>query len=482
MTIRLRRVQFALLTGLLPLACSAPRLSMPSQVPRVTEGGMCRFGPGGAPPDMSNQAQIEPPGPVDQGIGGTGAPLRHLADTVPIDQGVGGTGLAPAGEVQRSGPTGGRLGVVGVITGFGSVCVDGLEIAYDPATSVTLDDVPATFGALRVGQVVALDASGGPAPQASSVAVRHEVSGPVERLEPGLAVIAGQRVYLSDPVWGVEALRPGAWVAVSGLRDGLGVIHATRVDPRRPGQVRVRGHLVPGVPLRIGGLTVRASSPSLDAGIRSDPKGIVEVTGRYVDGRLLADSVVPDLLARDPVSYFGAGVERYVVEAYTTADPDGLRTGDGLRAAYQGPDAFSGGRRRIIAMTRDVKRTGLVATGITNVAPSSGQAGAPAGGARPAAGPSTPSGGPGPQGGVGGTTRAGPPGGETQALAPAPMPGSSVVPRAGEMGGAFGGGGPPPGGAAPRGFPPTGTPTFPGGPGFSQGGQGFGGGGRSGGR
>src|ERR1700690_592414 len=75
---------------------------------------------------------------ADRGIGGTGAPAAGPAIS---DRGIGGTGI------------------VGVVTGFGSVFVNGLEVAYAATTPVTVDGVPDTDAALRVGQLAAIVAS-----------------------------------------------------------------------------------------------------------------------------------------------------------------------------------------------------------------------------------------------------------------------------------------------------------------------------------
>ena len=439
---------------------------------------MCRLGLDGAPPGTLSEMRDETLRPVDQGIGGTGAPPRRFADTVPVDQGIGGTGLAPAGGVLRPGAGSGRLGVVGVITGFASVCVDGLEIAYDASTTVRLDNAPAPRTVLRAGQVVVLDASGGLDPHAASIAVRHEVTGPVERLDARSAVVAGQRVRLSDAVWGTAALRQGAWVSVSGLRDQDGAVQATRVDPGTPGLVTVRGRLIPGVVPHIGLLALRASPATRDISAGGD----VEASGRYVDGSLVADSLAPDLLARDPVGYFGAAVDHYVVEAYATSRPGGLQTGDGLQAAYHGPDVLAG--RRVIAMSRGANGKGLVATGITDAAPLPGSAGAAvrdgAGAGRPAGSHPGSDGGPGPQGSANGAARTGSPEGDAQAFAPAPMPGASIPQGTGGSGSGIGGN-TSQGLASSKGFPSASAPGLPGGQGLS-GGQGFGGCGRPAGR
>src|SRR3984957_18086835 len=74
----------------------------------------------------------------DRGIGGTGAPAPGPLIS---DRGIGGTGI------------------VGVITGFGSVFVDGLEVAYAPGTPMTVDGEAGTPDALHVGQVAAIVAS-----------------------------------------------------------------------------------------------------------------------------------------------------------------------------------------------------------------------------------------------------------------------------------------------------------------------------------
>src|SRR5579875_2241442 len=151
---------------------------------------------------------------ADRGIGGTGAPAT-LAD-----RGIGGTGI------------------VGTITGFGSIWVNGLEIGTGQARV----ESDSGAGALAVGQVVAVQASGPEgALQAQSIAIRHEVAGPVTSVAPdGTAVVAGQRVRLAD-VPGAGDARPGSWVAVSGFRTPDGAIAATRVDAGAPGPVLVRG-------------------------------------------------------------------------------------------------------------------------------------------------------------------------------------------------------------------------------------------------
>ncbi len=285
----MRRIDAGLMAvGLLLAGCTASRLPEPAApVPDIAGMGLggptCRVGPDG--------------GPVlaDRGIGGTGGPASAVETA---DRGIGGTG------------------VVGVITGFASICLGGREIGYAPGVPVVVDDRPGGAADLRAGQFAAVEAGGPDAGlQARRVMVRHEVSGPIEAMEPEGLRVAGQRVVVRAATLGERDLPIGAWVAVSGFRDAAGVIQATRLDRRARGDVRVHGLLVhEGGRWRIGTLEVR-----LPPGPR--PSGgpfMAVVDGRYADGVLLADSVVADpwAVSLGGVGPFGSRVGFVVVETY----------------------------------------------------------------------------------------------------------------------------------------------------------------------
>ena len=72
------------------------------------------------------------------GMGGPG----HAAS----DSGIGGPGHADSGI--------GGTGIFGTITGFASVCINGLEIHYDENVPVTENGEPASATDLAVGRVV----------------------------------------------------------------------------------------------------------------------------------------------------------------------------------------------------------------------------------------------------------------------------------------------------------------------------------------
>ncbi|UUZ77687.1 DUF5666 domain-containing protein [Polaromonas sp. P1(28)-13] len=65
---------------------------------------------------------------------------------------LGGTGISEGGI--------GGTGIVGVITGFASICVNGVEVHFDAGTPVSDNGQPGSARQLAVGQVVAVRAAG----------------------------------------------------------------------------------------------------------------------------------------------------------------------------------------------------------------------------------------------------------------------------------------------------------------------------------
>ena len=264
------------------------------------------------------------------------APRPAVATAAPpeavAERGIGGTGISP-GIAEDRGM--GGTGIVGVITGFGSIWVNGIEVEYDAATPVRIDGRDAKGGDLKVGQIAVITASGsGARVSARSIAVRHEVSGPVEAVDAdgtGFRV-AGQRVSAAGRIWGNAVPKAGDWVAVSGLAGPDGGIVATRIDRRDPGRVLVHGTLTEagGAP-HIGDLALRPGS-RLAASAGQD----VVVSGRYENGVLVPETVSRDELAADPSSLFGRSVDRLIVESYASAGQGRLRWGRGQSAPVAG--------------------------------------------------------------------------------------------------------------------------------------------------
>jgi Domain of unknown function (DUF5666) len=283
----------------------------------------------------------------DRGIGGTGAPPNASASGPAIsDRGIGGTGI------------------VGVITGFGSVFVDGLEVAYTSSTPLTVDGVSEPDAAPRVGQLATIVATDDHGFSAVSIDLRHEVSGPVTYVNPngtnpdgGTFVVAGQTVAIDSATEGQRTVHPGDWVAVSGLREPDGVIAASRIDQRTPGTVLVRGTAMPGqmpgqAPAagdwRIGDLPVQPPN-----GASLAPGANVTFRGTMVNGGLSDTTVDPDVLSSDPAAFFGGRVRRMVIESYVSAAGGHVRFGRGwLAEPGRGVVVPAGAHRAIVQLER----------------------------------------------------------------------------------------------------------------------------------
>lgn len=260
------------------LAACTPTPRPPLPAAAVSAGPVCRVGPDD--------------GPVvaERGIGGTGAPATQIAE-----RGIGGTGI------------------IGVVTGFASICLAGHEVALPGDVPIEIGGVAADRGALRAGQVAAVEAVGpADALTARRVTVRYEVQGPVEIIAPDRLQVAGQTVLLSPDTWLRTAPALGQWVAVSGLRDATGSIAATRLD-----LVSTRTFIIHGVVQQAaGGYRIGMLPIVPGPGDLLVPGLPVSITGVYGDGVLRPVSIAPDLLAADPVAYFGGYTSSFIFEGF----------------------------------------------------------------------------------------------------------------------------------------------------------------------
>lgn len=177
------------------------------------------------------------------GIGGTGVRAEGGTGGTGIDGGAGGTGMRADGGI---GGTGARaeadLRIFGVITGFGSICVNGVEVHYSDATPVLVDGQPSSASALAIGQTVLVHAAdaGNAQAQARSIRVAEAAVGPLTTVDAqaGVFHVGGQAVRLDPatqfgPGLGPDLARTasvGETLRVSGLRTASGAIAATRVE------------------------------------------------------------------------------------------------------------------------------------------------------------------------------------------------------------------------------------------------------------
>lgn len=245
--------------------------------------------------------------------------------------GTGGTGL----QGDEGSGTGGT-GVLGVVTGFGSVCVNGLRIGYDEATTVEHDGRAASAKDLAVGHVVRVTAAGSPL-RARRIAIESTLSGPVTRFDAGAGRVwvMGQPVELSR-AGRIQPLEPGVRVDVSGQRREDGVVVASRVDRRESGDP----HSAIGVAVSISRTTayvgeLRAQVAPGDQEFASGDR--VVVRGRWNDRTgTLEDTEVRSASVRTPetgrlslqgfVAAGRAGADFHI--AGVPVDASGLAAGD----------------------------------------------------------------------------------------------------------------------------------------------------------
>ena len=257
----------------------------------------------------------------DKGIGGTGV----SGD----DKGIGGTGVIAGDENQDRGI--GGTGIVGIVTGFGSILVNGMEIELDDYVAVSGLDGPVRPDALRIGHLVAVEAVPGADGRlhARDIELHYPVAGPVEAIDRASARVRvmGQWVTVgddtatgltdrSDPLDGIFV---GSPLRVSGLRRGDGTVVASRIDPHPAGApAQLRGIVTSAGrgSLAVEGVPVRGALPP---GLQ--PGDTVVLSGRPDGNGLRAERI-----ARLPDHPFGGRVGALSLQGFPRTVP-----GRGLR-------------------------------------------------------------------------------------------------------------------------------------------------------
>ncbi len=292
---------------------------------------------------------------ADGGVGGTGAPARNGgiggtgAPQARQPGGMGGTGRPAEGGV---GGTGAPIaedgtGIVGTITGFASICVNGVEVHYEPDVPVTENGAGAGAARLAVGQVVAVEArSSARGLEARRIAILHAYEGPLSALaQSDIPMrVMGQPVRLAPDARVAADLQPGEPVRVSGLRNADGEVVATRID-RAPGlaEASAIGAVTPAGDLQ--GLALR--------GAALGPGKEVLVRGRWS-----GDALQVERIETDPTVPFAGRVRRAVVEGLVHAREAGRITLGGFTVTLESGTRFDGGGSDTLGTGRRVRVSG----------------------------------------------------------------------------------------------------------------------------
>lgn len=289
------------------------------------------------------------------------------------DDSSGGTSPPPATTKTRI--------VVGAISGFGSVIVNGVR--YDTSTAqVRIEDRPGAMSELAVGQVVRIEAEvddrGGA--RARSVQQHRLMQGMVQAIDvaAGTITIAGQVVRIDDdtsfddsiPQGSLSGIVVGERIEVHGYSSSSGPARATRLERADAAEVEIE---VTGVltaldtvarRFRIGNLIVDYSSATLEdfgaAGLRAGD--LVEVKGREFlgDGALRAQRVKKEDDSRDQAGT-EVEIEGLVTRFASAADFDVA----GRRVRTTGSTVYVGGTAADLRLDVKVEAEGsLDASGV----------------------------------------------------------------------------------------------------------------------
>lgn len=319
----------------------------------------------------TNASQINPANFTHSEIGGTGTPIAHsgIGGTGIRDGGTGGTGnqesgIGGTGSVASDGGVGGT-GIVGVITGFASICANGIEIHYDVDTPVSIDGRLSTVRDLAVGQVIAVRALGTTNHEltASHIAVIHAAVGPISRLNPetqelyvlGQAVQVGQLKDHNN----FSNLKNGDWVQVSGHRLSSGIIVASRIESTTPQSVAEAG--INGYVTRIDtkGFEVNGTRIDHDAQL---PPGItqgveVRIVGHWDGAHLKAQHI-----QIEPTRQSIGNVEHLVIEGYIHAlDDKGLNINNQV-IEFESAQISAGNTRSDFRLDQRIQISGRLGT------------------------------------------------------------------------------------------------------------------------
>lgn len=183
----------------------------------------------------------------------------------------------------------------GHITAFASIFVNGREIDIAQA-QITIEGAPAAESDLRLGQVVTV--SGGfddelPVGAATVVNIEDNVEGVVESVDAqnGQLTVLGQTTIVNEETIiellsggnGLEDIRVGDVVEVSGLSDATGAIVASRIEGKAAGgEFEVNGTVANLTPttFSLNGLLIDFSN----AEIKDFPSGMISA-GDFVEAK-----------------------------------------------------------------------------------------------------------------------------------------------------------------------------------------------------
>ena len=246
--------------------------------------------------------------------------IGPMSQTDPDDEsGIGGTGMLAQTDHHED------IAVIGAITGFGSIFINGIEIDIPSKTAVSENGKAIPHPNFAIGDVLEVLATPGQKMhEARRIHIRHEVIGPVSRVNKGERSfeIMKQTILMGSLKGPMPQV--GQKLKISGFRDNNQQIHASRLTTTRSTKVFLSGTISErkNNTLMVGKMLVTTNQlPTLKIG------SLIKVEGELRDGKLFAKTVRPI-----PTLAFGRQAKHWLVQGFLSKEPTSHLSIAGTRA------------------------------------------------------------------------------------------------------------------------------------------------------
>jgi len=267
------------------------------------------------------------------GVAGTGAPIAK--------GGIGGTGDSVPEYALLPVDSQGDIAIMGVVTGFASICVNGEEVQYDNSTPIYDNGKKAKLANLAVGKTVMLKVDNvAGTMHARAIGLFNAVTGPVKGVNAARQQIdvMGQTVHVNQNIIRqLSTAGPDAVVSVSGYRLSDGAVVASRVDLANTStNVNTLG-LVTSVAqdgFVVNGTKVSVVNKQVLEKVKVGSE--VQVSGGWSDGALKANHV-----ESQPINNIISRTDKAIMEGFVHKDAQNTMTISGTEVRSSQTDALA---------------------------------------------------------------------------------------------------------------------------------------------
>ncbi len=301
---------------------------------------------------------------VHSGIGGTGVQITQsgIGGTGIENSGIGGTGI----EVSGIGGTGDKMtdeggiggtGIIGIITGFASICVNGIEIHYDANTPITMNGSPSSIHDLATGQVVVVRADEfSDNVIAQQIAIMHAAVGPITHIDPVTNEIQVLNQTIQLQAQNVPESLDSEWVRISGHRLANGKVVASHIQSIQPlDQSIINGRITQ---INSDELVIDGTRVALDP--QTWPTSLSTGMEVSVSGHWNGASIHAQAIQIEPTRHILENVEYIVIEGYVQAVENQLLSINNQSVAISPATQFDNTALEKLQLNQRIQVTGHV--------------------------------------------------------------------------------------------------------------------------